>query len=283
MKHGVVGFDPAAYTVLDYADNRRPQYYGQGIEAYREEVAEWQRYFESYLGADWVRKIHRCNHCGNGRIRYVTIVEHADGERMIFGADCTAHLDFAGADAFKLARLQKRAAANRETMRQYQLRQKFEQDHPEVAGLVERYRAGSQDANGMHYRNGFAGDVVMKFQRYGTLSDRQIEALRASLDRDAEMHAKREADRTRERGPAPSGRCDMVCTVLSVQKRDTDFGIQHKLLVEFENGARGWVTAPSRFLDEQLGRDSRVTLRANWTPSKDDPSFAFGNRPHLVG
>lgn len=272
--HNPTNFDPAHYEVEDYLDNKRPAFFGQDIEAYKEEVLWWEREMERALGAQWRAKCHRCVHCGNGNIRWITAVRHQPtGDVVVFGSDCTARLQFPDKVTFKLAQLQARDAARKVRVKAYLKRQAFVEANPAVAAALVAIERPE------HAGNHFVKDVLSKLDRYGDLSEKQVAAITASLARDLTRAAQQAAEALEVKGDAPSGRVDVTGTVLSVQDRETDFGTVTKLLIKLDNNAKVWVTAPS---SEAIERNDRVTIRATWTPSQDDKSFAFGSRPHLV-
>jgi hypothetical protein len=272
--HNPTHFEPRDYEVEDYLDNRRPQYCGGPAEAHAQEVKWWQEEMVRTFGADYHRKIHRCIHCGNGTVRWITAVRHIPtNEVVVFGSDCTKRLGFADKHAFKLAQLQARADARKVRFTIWNQRQAFLAEHPAIA------QALLDIEQPMHAKNTFVKDVLAKLDQYGSLSDRQVEAVVKSLARDVEYAARKTVEATEAKGDAPSGRAEVTGTVLSTKWVETDFGSTQKMLVKIENGARVWVSVPGK---ETIERGDTITVRATWTPSKDDKSFGFGSRPHLV-
>lgn len=273
--HNPVNFNPADYRIEDYLDNRRPVYYGEGIEAYESTVREWEAGMARALGADWRSKSCHCIHCGEGNVRWITAVRHLPtDEVVVFGCDCTRRLEFIGADEFKLARLKALADARATRVKVYKARQAFVEARPELAEAI------AHRADPVHARNSFIQDVLGKLEIYGSLSDRQISAVVASMARDREFAARKSAEQAEPKGDAPSGRATISGVILSSKERETGFGICIKVTLKLDNGARVYVTKPAGASDE---RGSRLTIRATWEVSKDDRSFAFGSRPVLVG
>ena len=270
--HNQTHFEPSDYVVEDYLDNRRPVYDGGTVEEYRQEIEQWVLEMVRTFGADWPRKIHHCVHCGNGTVRWITAVRHTPtGDVVVFGSDCTDRLGFANRHAFKLAQLQARSEARKVRFTIYTKRTAFLGATPAIAEAL------AQISDPIHAGNHFAHDVLYKLDRYGSLSDAQVNAVVASMARDRDYAAKKALEATEVKGPAPSGRTIVTGLVLSIKQQENNFGVVTKMLVKLDSNAKVYVTAPSG-----IERGDTVTVRATWTPSHDDASFAFGSRPHLI-
>lgn len=137
-------------------------------------------------------------------------------------------------------------------------------------------------------------------------TEKQISALQAVVDRRAEEASKAV--------PAPSGRVEVVGTVMSTRVVEGDYGISWKILVLTDAGYKVWGTLPraqadiladefcdwmekkgysyysyggSVFftgsengdLDWKGAKGRRIKFTATLSPSADDPSFAFYSRP----
>ena len=155
----------------------------------------------------------------------------------------------------------------------------FIADHPEVL----QYEQALTEK--VHARNTFAQDVLAKFRQYGSLSDKQLAAIKISLDKDCERAAAwAKRDAAEDKGPAPSGRETVSGTILSVSLRTNQFGEVEKMNVKLDNNSRVWVTVPTNLADTVLNfadlKGQHVTFTATFKVSDDDPSFAFGSRPH---
>ena len=275
--HNPTNFEPSDYEVLTYLDNKRPQYFGQSILSWELEIKDWEAEMAFFLGADWRRKSHACIHCGNGRVRWITVCNHIPtGEHVVFGADCTERLEFVNKHAFKLALLQKKAEGIKGRLKIWNARTAYLEAHPEIARAIEQVKDAAHD------KNFFVKDVLAKLDKYGSLSDKQAAAVVTSLARDLEFAARRAAQNAEVKGDAPSGRVEVTGTVLSVQERASDFhagGYVYKMLVKLGNNSKVWVTVPS---GSDIRRNSVVTFKATFEVSKDDTSFAFGSRPFIV-
>lgn len=288
--HKPSSFEPSDYEVVDYIDNQPPKFYPPGfgmpahimdaaIAAWRRERDAWhannQRLFPNRHETGV--SIHQCTHCGCRNVRYIAAVYHKpSGQNVVFGSDCVERLGFANQSAFKAAQIKARAEAGHARMKIIAARAKFIAAHPE---LVPAMAAINEP---VHARNNFARDIIAKLNQYGSLSPRQVECLVSSLQRDHEYAAKRAADASKPKGPVPVGkRIEFSGVVLSHKWQENDFGGCTKMLVELENGSRIWMTAPSALSTDGL-KGAKLRLRATVEASKDDPSFGFAKRPHLI-
>ena len=272
--HNPTNFEPSHYDTIGVYDNKRPQYYGQGIAAYEAEVADWQAELASVFGPDWTKKIHHCAHCGNGRVRWITATTHIPtGETVVFGSDCTARLGFDNKWDFKLAQLKAKAEAGHAKMKIWKARCAYLEANPALATAVE------QAKNPLHAGNSFVQDVISKLNQYGYLTERQAAAVLKSLARDVENASRKAAEAEEVKGDAPTGRVTVTGTVLSTKNVEGAYGWTTKMLLKLENNSRVWLTVP-KGMDTTKG--NVVTLTATFTLSKDDKSFAFGSRPSLV-
>lgn len=269
--HNPSNFEPRDYEVLDYLDNAPDVFYAYlGDEGrmvtFRAEMAQ-------ALGADWASKAYHCAHCGNGNVRYITVTRHIPtGERVVFGADCTARLGFIDRMAFKLAQLRSKAEAGHARLKVWQARERFLAANPAVAIAIEQAKAPA------HARNSFVQDVLSKLNQYGSLSERQVAAVLQSLARDVETAKRKAVEATEVKGEGPVGRVTVTGEVLSVQQRETDFGTVTKMLLKLQNNAKAWLTVPA---GSGIERGQTVTVTATFEQSRDDKSFSFGKRPFL--
>jgi len=129
-------------------------------------------------------------------------------------------------------------------------------------------------------------DMLHKLSRYGDWSEKQQTFARKLWDRISnwkawatEQKAQHDAE-VAAAANAPSGRAVITGTVLSKQLRESAYGSTWKLLIQDDSGWKGWTTEPSGL---NCDKGDRITLTADWTPSDDDPKFAFGKRPTRAG
>lgn len=293
--HSVVNFNPADYEVLDYLDNKRPQYVGQPIAAWEAEIQMWKRQILRYFPTSAVattgavqqlpeHNIHKCRHCGNTNVRYIVACKHIpSGTNVVFGDVCVDHLGFANHQQFRAAQLRARAAQGNASLRAYQKRLAFLEQHPAFKEAIE----SGEVLHPVHANNTFAQDVLAKFNKYGELSPRQVESLLRSLERDHE-YARRRVEREREdiirratAQPAPSGRVMVEGKIMSAKNYDAQFGgVRWKMLVLLTTGAKVFASIPSN-LDGNPSelRGKCVRFTAKFFPKEGDPYFAYGSRP----
>ena len=212
--------------------------------------------------------IHNCGHCGS-HIRFAAVMAHEPSmEFIVVGQDClTNRFDEMSKADFKVLRDAAKKAA-RESKKAEQ-RAALIKEHPELADAFES-------------NNSFIQDVMWKFHKYAELSDRQIAAVKTALVRDAEWEVKKAAEQKKMESAkdAPSGRIEITGEILSIKRRETDFGSTLKMIVKTDDGWKLWTTVPSSIMGTDEGLSGKhVTLTVTVTPSNDDPKFAFGKRP----
>lgn len=135
--------------------------------------------------------------------------------------------------------------------------------------------------------NTFLADVYRKLYTLGyELSDRQIEAVRRSAERDAEFAAAREAERAAlaNVAPLPTGRQRLVGEIVSVKTKNTPYGEQLKMIVRLADGNKVWGTVPGVLEDEAYAdqfelKGSQVSFTATVERAQDDEHFGFFKRP----
>lgn len=275
--HNPSNFDPANYEIQDYLDNKRPQFFGQDEVTWKNEIEWWEADMRRAFGPDWVKKIHRCVHCGNTNVRWITAVKHAPtGDVVTFGADCTERLGFANRQDWKLAQLKSKAEAKHGRIKIWKARVAYLEANPEIAAAVEQAKGEA------HAKNYFVQDVLRKLDQYGSLSERQAAAVLSSLKRDIESAERKAAEAVEVKGEAPEGRVEVVGAILSIQDRETDFGVVTKALLKLANNAKVWLTLPSEAIGS-VERGDVIKVRATFERSRDDRSFGFGKRPTFLG
>jgi hypothetical protein len=285
--HSPANFNPGEYTVIDYLDNKPPEYFmGMTAEEYRAMRADWERDIKRYFVH--VGDIYHCHHCGNGNVRYVCVVEHVPTKaNLIFGSDCVHKLAFANRDELKLAQLKARAEQGHARMKVFKARQSFLAEHPDVAALVE----SKQIDDPVHAGNEFARDILHKLDQYGSISPSQIDWLFKSLTRDEERAARKAQDDAAKAAlkaagiKGPEGRCEVEGVVLHAREQDSAFGTTYKWLVRLDSGIKVWSSIPQAAFDTpgygglKMFVGARVKFTATWERSKNDDTFAFGKRP----
>lgn len=266
--HNPTHFDPAHYSVVDYFDNKPPEYhFGMSLEHFYEMRKQWE---QDLLLLFPDRKAFQCVHCGNGNVRYIVCATHKPtNQNVCFGADCAHKLQFANLNDLRLAQLKAQAELQTKSLKLYGKYLIFCREHPEVV------QAEANITHPAHANNSFARDVLSKLKQYGELSARQIECLLASMKRDHEFAAKK-ATEIKPTEPAPEGRITVQGKVLSVKLVHGAFGPVNKMLIELVNHTKVWVTVPDSV---DINKDDIVEVKASFVRSVTDQYFAIGKRP----
>ncbi len=306
--HAPKNFDPADYVVIDYIDNRRPEYYfGMTMDAYEAITARWQaeifKHFPDWrTGGEDHTSIFQCNHCGHPGIRYVAVVKHIpSGKLLAFGEQCAERCDLDGRDAFRLKFIKDRAAKQAAAEARFAAKQKFAQENPEVVAFLNTvseqevaYRDSFDNGTKVKAPHPFLLDMVHALNRYDSLTERQVAAVEKFAAkaaefaaRDAERQAEREAELANT-GPLPEGRYDISGTIISTKWQSSQFGDTPKMLVKMADGNKVWGTVPEAAFtydaetgttttDDMKGRE--VSFAATVERSQDDEHFGFFKRP----
>jgi hypothetical protein len=153
--------------------------------------------------------------------------------------------------------------------------------------LVERV-----EESGDHGFNGFYFDLLTKARRYGSLSERQVDAALNAKTRQQERDARRAADE-QDRRPVVEGTIQIEGEVVSTKWQENAYGGRAVMTVKDDRGFLVWGSVPSAldFIDEPgsepgdpgfqraLGRGDRVRFTATVTASDRDECFGFFKRP----
>jgi hypothetical protein len=221
----------------------------------------------------------QCDHCG-AHLRYIGILRHnPTGTHIQVGEVC---LDsrFSGLATPQFQALRKAAELDRAQHRIRQAVEAFTRDNPDLAWMAQLPLPDE------YTHNSFLVDVAHKLRQYGDLSERQIAAVRASVQREQEFQArKRErlraaGNRTSQRPHAnvPTGRVEITGEVYKVRFPEPEDAFPStKVLIADDRGFRVWGTLPSSL--DSVQRGDRVSLVATVQVSKNDLSFGFYSRP----
>lgn len=296
--HNPVNFLPQDYEVFDYVDNEPPKYvFGMPYEAYEIVRKSWENDLIRAFGTSeekWIEErqseafiaalamSHKCVHCGNGRVRYVTAVTHIPtGKRVCFGADCTHRLGFKDEKAFREEIIRSRAHAQAENFKIYVRANKWLDEHEGARAIIEK-------AISRQGQNSFVDDVVAKLWKYGGLSDKQFAAIGLAMDRDDARQARIEAEKAKLANVAPlgEGRVTLQGIILS-RRYETVPGFGYrgseqtllKLLVQLDDGSKVWGNAPGSIEWDSIVVGARVSFSATVTRSEKDAHFGFFKRP----
>lgn len=152
--------------------------------------------------------------------------------------------------------------------------------------------------------NNFRDDVAHKITTNpAKATDRMVAAFINAVNKDAKFLADR-ADRIAKDAivkanalaagvTAPEGRVAVTGTIAVVKWKDNDFGGAFKMIVDFGNGTKAWMTAPNHLTDwatglahdaghgrlEDILKGVEVNVTATFEKAPGDPLFAFAKRP----
>jgi len=215
-----------------------------------------------------------CAHCGQS-IKYGGLLTHEqDMTLIVVGEDCLQNRFLSDLTKAQFQTIREQARLNRERSTKREKIGSILEAHPELEQAVES-------------KNTFVSDVMSKLLKNGKLSDRQIEAVKTALVRDAQ----READKVKRdeadalaaltASPAPEGRITIEGEVLSAKYQSSGYGFTAlKALIRTTDGWKLWTTLPAQIdLEPRQARGHVVKMVVSVTPSPDDKLFAFGKRP----
>lgn len=119
----------------------------------------------------------------------------------------------------------------------------------------------------------FRAELATKLWRYGSLSEKQIDAVQRGLDREAAERAEKAAA-----GPLEEGTYEIVGEIVSTKWQRSDKFKTLKMLVKLDNGNKVWGTVP-KSLTGNDDKGTRVAFTAEVTRSEDDENFGYFSRP----
>lgn len=224
-----------------------------------------------------------CDYCGTG-IMNVYEIQGAGGRAFKVGCDCVAKTGDAGLIG-AVKRMQREA---RKVMREGIARERFERikrSREEAArarrkavavealafakahNLIEAFKLACRGKQAS-----VARDMLKKLRDFGSMSPNAVTFVQSMA-------------KACSAPPAPSGKVTFKGTIVSTKSRESQFGVQYKMVVESEEGWKVWTTIPAALFEavEGYGLDRfkglKVEITCTLERSKDDPSFAFGKRP----
>jgi len=233
----------------------------------------------------------KCAHCGKTGLRWVVAVEDArDGKREAWGEICAEEAALADFPSLEQHRAKREAELGKSRAAIAKKQAAFEEENPGFYGELCAHLATPPFQVGRFTidfgANNFLADLRAKFERYGDLSVRQVEAARKSMRSDNERATRIEKQDAEPKKPAPEGRVCVRGEVVSIKEYASDWGFNQKMTLKGD-GWRVWLTVPSKIEDASLvgdevariERGDVIEVTATFERSKDDDSFAFGKRP----
>lgn len=216
-----------------------------------------------------------CNHCGKA-IRWAVEFRHLPSATVVvFGEICADVLQLSDSRTKHELTLLKRRVANLEKKLKYQRERdenyaEFKARNPEVAEWFEEMG----EKTNIH----FLKSLKWSLDKWGTLSQNQINAFNRVLEQEAEKLAKIAAR------PVPTeavreGRYLMTGEIIKVKTQYSDYyGDTLKMTVVLGDGNKVWGTVPAS-IAQDAEKGKKVTFYATVTKSKDDDHFGFFKRP----
>jgi hypothetical protein len=180
--------------------------------------------------------------------------------------------------------LRKAAQLDREQQKIRKAIDEFVATNPDLAWMDRNGELPEASRN-----NSFVLDVTRKLRLYGSLSEKQIAAVRRSIVADAERMVKREQEAAEHpAAPVVEGRIKITGEILVMKWQDSDYGTTHKMMVRDDRGFRVWGTVPSSLESSYsvaggdvagVEKGDRIEFMATVEASKDDTTFGFFKRP----
>lgn len=241
----------------------------QLMEQERENI----RQFMEEHGARWANHEHggTCQCCGAHALYLAAFYHEHHNEVIRVGQECAEKLGVGCEEAFNAAR-RKVASAKEFNTGKARARLQLEEH-----GLLAAW-AFYENRNPSDKDEWIVGDLVNKMVRFGGLSDKQWEFLKRLMFRIENREAV-EAQKAAEKASAkdcPTGRMDIVGTVLSTKEVEGAYGTTVKMLVKTAEGYTLWGTVPKGLTAE---RGQEVRFKATVAPSEKDPKHGYFSRP----
>lgn len=131
-------------------------------------------------------------------------------------------------------------------------------------------------ADGQMDHLGFPAKMVATWVKYGKWSEGQAAAVERMFAKDEEWERKRAAEREAAL-PVPTGRVVVEGILLKLERRESDFGVQYKMLVKADDGWAVWGNQPKSLWDANV--KDRIRFTATVEASPKDEKFGFFSRP----
>lgn len=213
-----------------------------------------------------------CMVCGSVNAIYTSLFYHQKTSSYVrMGHDCADKCECGGEFARKQFR------------RQVEDAREFYAGKAKAKSLLSDYGLSAcwdiysaENRDGFQWEEVTITDIISKFIRYGSISEKQQDFLRkllAKIPARAEIAAQREAEKVNA-ADCPSGRILITGIVLGTKNVESMFGTSMKMLVQDETGFKVF---GSRI--ESVGKGDAVKFTATIEPSTDDKKFGFFKRP----
>lgn len=290
-------FDPANVTVVDFIDTQPPALLlprSTNISVLHEAIQRmnllrraWEEKNIRYFGSSVPH--HQCDHCG-AHIRWAYVIKFIPTDQhFIVGQTCgEERMTLSNRAAFDARAAQAAARRLEEQAAILSARIQWSETYPLEAQWLIAFSFSGREGNA-----GFFGDLASQLERRGALSEKQTACITREITREAEREARRaeEVILLADASSVTEGRYAVTGEVVHRRVRLREWGLEDKILLKAADGNKFWVSTPKALaeeapasLDSAENRDivgMVVQIVASWTPSGDDPHFAFGKRPVL--
>jgi hypothetical protein len=265
---------PADY---EYVAPEHVQIFGVGDCLYAEEMRRRIRLHMERTGGTYSRHQHggNCHVCGSINAIWTILYYHRPSNTYVrTGQDCASKIDN-GEHAGEINAFTRHVTVYLEAQAGKRKARAILTD----AGFPQAWDV-YLSSEPIQYEENTIRDIVGKLVRYGSASDKALGYVGILLGK-IKAREQVAAQRAQEAAAAincPTGRVKVTGTVLTIKAQDGVWGTVVKMLVKAEDGFKVWVTVPT---SAQVNRGQPITFTATITPSKDDPKFGFGKRPHI--
>lgn len=270
--HRPAEINPAEYEFVGiWYDPAETSEVGGGF-ALRQERENIKRFMDEH-GARWATHEHggTCQCCGAHALYLAAFYHEHHNEMIRVGQECAYKLHMGCEAAFNAARRKVASAMGYATGKARARLQLQERGLEAAWAYFDSQSILDEDAR-------IVNDLVNKMVRFGSLSDKQWEFLKRLMYR-IENREALEAKRAEERANAqdcPTGRMDIVGTVLSTKEIEGAYGTTMKMLVKTAEGYTLWGTVPKGLTAE---KGAEVRFKATIAPSDKDPKHGYFSRP----
>lgn len=260
--------NPAEYMFVGILYDPQAAEVVGGNQLLAEESHKIHQFMEEH-GARWATHQHggSCMCCGASALYLGVFYHEPHNECITVGQDCAVKLAMGHESDFRHARERVRSAIA-EAERKATIARWIESNG--LTQAEELYKGRSLMSSGSRDVDTII-DIMGKFHRYGSMSDKQLNFVRALLQR-----INGDAPPEEPKGICPSGRINITGTIISIKDVKSRWGTKQKMLVKTPENYKVWGSVP-RGLEAVKG--AQVSFVATVTTSEQDASFGIFSRP----
>jgi hypothetical protein len=214
-----------------------------------------------------------CAHCGHA-LKYAVRFVYKGEETIDIGQDCAMALDTTDRVEYEMVRLRKSVAAERmkiarEKENEARRAEMLEND-PDVVEYLDFVNPSTEKFT-------FIVSMVEAMDKYGSLTPRQVEAVRNVMQKREEYAVKKLAE-IEPTTLAPEGRVQVEGEVLKTKWHYSEYyGDTLKMTVKLDDNNKVWGSVPESIHNVEKGQ--RVRFTGTFTLSDDDEHFSTFKRP----